>query len=131
MNRMLSKCPVCAGDLFVSEMVCSGCSTRIESRFERCLFCSLSPEHLQFLETFLRCRGNLSGVGAEMGLSHPTVNKRLDALLAALGLREEEETPLPPPVRVNGRDSDRRRILEMLDRGDITAEEATRRLREL
>jgi hypothetical protein len=66
-----------------------------------------------------------------MGLSHPTVNKRLDALLAALGLREEEETPLAPCVRVHSRDNDRRRILEMLDRGEISAEEATRRLREL
>jgi len=128
---MLAKCPVCAGPLHVTELSCGACQTRVQSAFETCRFCRLSPEHLQFLEVFLRNRGNLSRVGEEMDISYPTVDKRLDAALTALGLIEANAAPPPPERRPNGRDHDRRQILEMLDRGEITAEEATRRLKEL
>ncbi len=132
MNRALSKCPVCAGSVQVTELSCESCGTKVQSAFERCRFCGVAPEHLQFVEMFLRSRGNISYVGAEMGISYPTVTKRLDAALAALGLSDiaaPYETPIVKPP--GGRESDRRHILEMLDTGEITAEEAARRLQDL
>ena len=129
MNRLLASCPVCGGRMTVSELSCSGCTTTVRSTFEACRFCGLSREQMEFLELFLSTRGNLSSVGEEMGISYPTVSKRLDAVLSTLGLGYENAMPAVPAAPVM--DAGRSRILEMLDRGEITAEEATRRLQGL
>ena len=86
MAKMLSRCPVCEGALSVSELACGRCSTRVKSVFDPCRFCSLSAEHLGFIEIFLRCEGNLSRVEKELGLSYPTVRNRLTNALNALGM---------------------------------------------
>ncbi len=149
MERSLAKCPICQAALHVAELACKTCETTFRGAFSRCAFCGLAAEHREFVELFLRHRGNLSSVGGELGLSYPTVAKRLDAALAALGLGAAEPTPAEAPAYApapapapqppaapafapqNGKDEARRSILEMLDRGDIDAEEATRRLRDL
>jgi len=131
MPRALDCCPVCHQDLVTTELACPGCRTRIQGAFDRCPFCTLPPEHMELLTAFLRSRGNLSGVGSELGMSFPTVSRRLDALLTILGLRDDHESPPVTAHRGNGRESLRRRVLEQLDRGEISAEEATRQLRDL
>ena len=133
MNRILVSCPVCSGAVHVSELSCSACGTRVSGEFEASRFSRLSDEQVGFLELFLRSRGNISGVGTELGISYPTATKRLDAVLAALGLCDSQEAP---PTHVNEqkpdwRESERARIIDMLDRGEITADEATRRMSEL
>ena len=129
MNRALSGCPVCSTSLFVSELACGSCGTRVSGAFEACGFCRLSPEQMQFVQIFLSQRGNLSGVGGELGISYPTVAKRLDAVLSALNLNGD------PSDLADQTDhhvqQERLQILEQLDRGEITAEEATRRLKDL
>src|SRR2546421_1960312 len=90
MNRLLSNCPVCSGTMHVSEQTCDHCDTAVRSRFESSRFSRLNLEQSQFLDLFLRLRGNISAVGAELGISHPTATKRLDAVLSALGLAEAE-----------------------------------------
>ena len=144
MNKLLPRCPVCGGPVHVTELGCQGCGTHVRSDFEACRFCSLTQEQLQFVEIFLRHRGNITSVGEALGISHPTVTRRLEAVIGALN---GGPTPTPaaviPPVPVppvepppappepDHRDADRLMILEMLDRGEISAEEATRRLNEL
>src|SRR5947208_5087226 len=113
MNRLLASCPVCGGRMTVSELSCNGCSTTVRSSFESCRFCGLSREQMEFLELFLSRRGNLSSVGDEMGISYPTVSKRLDAVLNTLGLHADNGAPaVPQPVLYAGRS----KILEQLDR---------------
>jgi hypothetical protein len=135
MKRMLDRCPVCEGPMRITELSCEACGAQVRSVFEPCRFCRLTPEQLQFVELFLKSRGNITTVGNDLGISYPTVTRRLDAALAALGYAEETEPafppPPPPPPMQDDKDLARRGILEMLDRGDITAEEATRRLKEL
>ncbi|MER3403698.1 MAG: hypothetical protein C4337_10570 [Armatimonadota bacterium] len=91
-----------------------------------CRFCQLDAEHLQFLEVFLRHRGMLAGVERELGISYPTARNKLDALLLALGI-------VPSTVQQeNGQISaQQQEILDMLEQGLITAEEAARKLRNL
>ena len=130
MAKMLTGCPVCSGTLQPTELTCGTCRTRIQSVFEPCHFCRLSEDQLQFVALFLRNRGNITAMSEDLGISHPTVARRLDSILSAL------TGGVNPPVEPTERDSDRRdcgrkEILEMLDRGDITAEEATKKLREL
>jgi hypothetical protein len=128
---MLSRCPVCSGAVHVTEIACGECGTKVQSAFETCRFCRLSLEQLEFVELFLRNRGNLTSVGDDLDISYPTVTRRLDAVLAAL----HPSAPAPAaPVdepEAGRRDEDRRLILEMLDRGEISADEATRQLQDL
>jgi hypothetical protein len=146
MNKILSNCPVCAGQLHPTELGCNSCGTKIQSEFDSCRFCGLNQEQLQFVTMFLRNRGNITAVGDEMDISYPTVTRRLDAVLSALGLTSgglpaaptmqaapvsPPPPPMPSPEEQERRDAYRRRILEMLDQGDITAEEATKQLKDL
>jgi len=132
MVRAIAQCPICGDPLRVSELACEGCGTTIRNTFHPCRFCGLSLDHAAFLETFLRNRGNLSGAASDLGLSFPTVSRRLDSLLDALGMRAMEQGGGARTGHVmRDRETSRRRILEMLDRGDITADDATRRIREL
>src|SRR5579871_416271 len=111
MAKILARCPVCEAMLGISELACGRCQTRIHGAFDPCRFCRLTPEHLSFVELFLRCEGNLSRVGEELGISYPTVRNRLANALVALGLAagSEKQTapeeaasipPLPPDPAV-------------------------------
>lgn len=117
------KCPVCSSDLEVVRLQCTSCGTAVEGHFELSKFNRLDPEQMAFLELFLKARGNIKEVERELGLSYPTVRARLDSLLAALGYAVEPDRRAEIGRR-------RREILDMLDAGTITAEDALRMLKE-
>jgi len=94
MAKTLTRCPVCEAGLHVSELTCGRCRTRIAGQFDPCRFCSLPAEHLAFLETFLKCEGNLSRVEKDLGISYPTVKNRFTAMLASLGYGDD--APVTP-----------------------------------
>ena len=148
MAKILTRCPICESTLHVSELACSHCGSSIRSGFETCRFCRLAPEHIAFVELFLRSEGNMSRVGAELGLSYPTIRNKLSAALAALGFDESQEenvaARLPVPaatISASEREPvynevashemlERRRIvLENLALGTISTEEAAEALR--
>lgn len=155
MAKTLTRCPVCETALHVSELTCGHCRTRIAGQFEPCRFCTLPAEHLSFLETFLRCEGNLSRAEKELGLSYPTVRNRFTALLTALGYGEAPPTPerkvengfafayttgapaappvSPTPSAPASPEAAARRlaVLDALGRGELDAVEAAAALRDL
>src|SRR5687767_2349946 len=85
-NRLISQCPVCGGQLHVTHLKCGECATELSGEFVANEFARLAADKLEFLRTFLACRGNLKEVEAALGISYPTVRARLDQLLAALRL---------------------------------------------
>jgi len=120
--------PVTGGELFISELTAEDSGIQIRGKFAIPRYSKLDKEQAKFLETFLRCRGMLSSVEKELGLSYPTVRARLDALLDALDLT---------PVKENGKPKDkdktaekRRKILDQLERGEISPEEAKEKIRQ-
>jgi hypothetical protein len=121
-----TRCPVCNGKLQVSQLTCEECGTSLQGHFQSCRFCQLDAEQMRFLEVFLRARGMLAGVERELGISYPTARNKLDALLLALGL-----APIPQPQENEQIAHQQREILDMLEQGQITAEEAARKLRAL
>jgi hypothetical protein len=126
MNKMINKCPVCGSDLAVTKLYCVNCNTSIEGHFiaEHTPFGHLTPEQMQFLLTFVRCEGKLNRMEEEMKLSYPTLRNRLNEIVRALGYEPgKEEAPQPLSA------DDRRQILEDLDQGKITWEQAQARLR--
>ena len=135
MPRALSHCPVCESSLEISELACTRCGTEIHGHFESCRFCRLSPEHIAFLETFLRCEGNLSRVERQLAVSYPTVRNRFTAVLTALGFAGGEDQLPTEPVRTSQPEhgveaaARRRDILDALANGTITADEAAAALR--
>jgi len=82
----------------------------------------LTRGQLDFVETFLRCRGIIKNVEAMLDISYPTVKARLNNVIEALGFQVEEDMPDPERRR------ERREILQDLAQGKITTEEAHRRL---
>ena len=125
-NNTLSKCPVCESDLVVTRLYCVNCDTTIEGHFtaEHTPFGNLTPEQMQFLLTFVKCEGRLNRMEDEMNLSYPTLRSRLNEIVRALGYEPgKDEGPLPLTSEV------RREILDRLDRGEISWEEAQARLR--
>jgi len=109
-NNLLSKCPVCSGPLLVSRIQCGRCDTQIDSLMAIPTLLRLPDDLQEFVLIFLRCRGNIREVEKTLGISYPTVCKRLDMVNHILG-------NLAPQM-------DRKAILEQLERGEITAKQA-------
>jgi hypothetical protein len=122
MKTALNKCPVCDGELTVTRLHCDTCDTAIEGRFANTSFAGLTPEQLDFIETFVRCEGKLTRVQEEMALSYPTVRNRLQEVVRALGYEPGREES--PEIS----DGKRLSVLDELDSGKISAEEAMRML---
>jgi hypothetical protein len=116
--------PVSGGELYISELACDESGVAIRGKFEIPVYARLDHDQQEFLETFLRCRGMISNVEKELGISYPTVRSRLDALLESLGL-----TPVKEDGPKKGKPKDKKRkILDQLEKGEITPEEAKEKL---
>ena len=84
-------CPVCENKLHISRLSCSNCKAEYPIEKSVSVFEALSPQQKEFLEIFLKSRGNIKMVGEQLKISYPTVIRRLDELLGSLGLVEIEE----------------------------------------
>lgn len=124
MQPLPSKCPICGGEIIVTQIHCQVCDSVIESRFTTGTFENLTAEQLSFIETFVRCEGKITRMEEEIGLSYPTIRNRLHEVIRAMGY----EPGVDEPVRMS--DEERRKILESLDKGEITYQEAMRMLQE-
>jgi hypothetical protein len=126
MKTALSKCPVCDGELTVTRLHCDTCDTVIEGRFANAAFVGLTPEQMDFIETFVRCEGKLTRMQDEMALSYPTIRNRLQEVIRALGYEPGRDEPVDISSEISN--VKRLSVLEELDSGNISAEEAMRLL---
>lgn len=128
MLRLPHDCPICGSELTVSELTCPSCRTTIRNSFELPESALLPREAHQFLAAFIRNRGSLEATAAELRVGPAAAARQLDLLVEhfASPRGESEEPALPARL-----DLRRRNILERLDRGEITAAEATRLLEEM
>ena len=118
------QCPVCGHDLHVTRLECATCHTGIDGHFALDRFTRLNTDQLGFLEVFIKNRGVIKDVEAELGISYPTVRDRLDDVIRGLGFPSASDDGMrPSQVR-----EERRQILESLRNKDISADEAARRL---
>jgi hypothetical protein len=124
MNPIPTQCPLCGGEIAVTKMHCRDCDTTFEGRFAGGPFSQLTAEQLNFIELFVRCEGKITRMEDEIGLSYPTIRNRLHEVIRALGY---EPGATEEPIGLT--DEERQRILEDLDKGQISAEEAMRLLK--
>ena len=128
MRKVLEQCPTCGGELTITNLHCRSCHTRIESEYSTCRFCRLSQESLDFIEIFVKSRGNIREMERELEISYPTVRSRLNAVIQELGYEVDAESPAPDPDEVADQ---RRAILKRLNDGEISASEATELINQL
>lgn len=117
-NKEISQCPVCGNDLQITSFKCFQCQTTINGNFSLSKFSRLSEEQLHFIEVFIKSRGNIKEVEREMSISYPTVRNKLDEIISTLGYRVKDDY---------NEDSGKKRkeILDMLEKGEISPDEAT------
>lgn len=124
MNPVIGQCPICGNNLHVTRLNCRNCDTTIDGHFTLGRLYQLSAEQLEFVEVFLRCEGKINRVEQEIGLSYPAVRARLTDVIRTLGY-EVGETTSSRPVS----EEVRRDILNELQNGNLSAEEALQMLR--
>ena len=117
--EILKTCPVCRHDLTAVRLECNHCGTGIDGRFQPSRLQGLSDEQLEFVEVFMRNRGIIRDVEAELGVSYPTVRSMLDGVVEAM---EARAGPPPAPSRTKSE------VLRKLGAGEISVEEAFRSL---
>jgi len=123
MHSVIGQCPICHENLVVTRLHCRNCDTAIEGHFTLGRLYYLSPEQLQFVETFIRCEGKINRVEDELGMSYPAVRSRLTDVIRALGYEVDSERS------GNVSEETRREILAEVSAGKLTAEEAIQLLR--
>ena len=118
---LLTRCPVCEGELQATRLECVSCHGVVENRFELGGVLRLNREQLQFVEILVKNRGNINKVADELGVSYTTARNRMDDIVAALGY-----TGGPPP----GPSAERMDVLARLERGELSPEAALEQLKE-
>jgi hypothetical protein len=93
----------------------------MEGEFSMCKFCYLTREQRTFIEIFIKCRGNLKEMEKELGISYPTIRSRLENVILALGYKVEA---------VEENTVNRKEVLEKLEKGEISPQEALKLLKD-
>lgn len=89
----------------------------IQGAFELPPLAGLSYEDQVFVGEFVRCHGSIKHMEKAFGVSYPTIKNRLNRIGGQLGSITVEQLFA------------REEVLDQLERGEITADEATKRLR--
>ena len=139
MIHVLTKCPVCTHQLKAVKLTCQHCGTQIENTFDFPKIMHLTREQLEFVEVFIRCRGNIKDVEKELNISYPTVRTKLDQVIEVLG--DPKETLSLSDKRKKGNEDKvdsksaaedslfRQSVLDQLEKGLITPDEAVEKLK--
>jgi hypothetical protein len=94
----------------------------IAGEFELPPLARLRYEDQVFVSAFVRSHGSIKDMEKAFGVSYPTVKNRLNRIGEQLGLIEVVVAPEPGS-------SQRDEVLDLLERGEISADEAAARLR--
>ena len=118
---ILTRCPICDGDLQATRLECVSCHGAVEGAFDLGNLLRLNREQLQFVEILVKNRGNINKVADELGVSYTTARNRMDDIVGALGYNAPA-TPGPSAERLD--------VLARLERGDLSPEAALEMLKE-
>lgn len=138
MIQVLTKCPVCTHQLIAVKLTCQNCGTHIENTFDFPKIMQLSKEQLEFVEVFILSRGNIKDVEKELNISYPTVRAKLDQVIEALsdlkenGATDKKKKMVEERITTKRKEEEsdyRQNILDLLESGTLTPEEAVEKLK--
>jgi hypothetical protein len=107
----VTTCPVCGEGFSVRELACDSCGSQLRGNFSFPRLARLPKDLQDVVEVFLRCRGNIKEVERELGISYPTVSKKLDQINLLL-------------LSMGSQDEGKARILRQLDAGELSVADA-------
>lgn len=114
-----ARSPFTGGEIVVTRFYCPESDVTVEGRFTVSNpFAQLTAEQQAFVELFVRCEGRISRMEGELNMSYPTIRNRLREIIRAMGHEpgEEESDTMS--------EEERQRVLQQLDEGQLTFEEA-------
>ncbi len=126
MHQVFGRCPVCGKELIVTRLECRSCGTDIGGQFSVGRLTELDADQIQFVETFIKNRGNAYKVGEELAMPYSTVRARLTEIIRAMGYEPGAEPKEEPAAKVTP--EIRKAVLDDLAHGKITADDAVRLL---
>ncbi len=118
MPRAAQACPSCGHGLQIERLSCASCGTVVEGTFRWPRLARLSRDDQELVELLILSSGSLKAVAKKLGISYPTMRKRLDALITRLEAEVEADEEF------------RRELLREVASGERTAAEAAERLEE-
>ena len=92
----------------------------IEGSFDLSPLARLSAEDQVFVMAFVQCHGSIKQMERIFGISYPTVKKRLDSIASRF------EFVISEPELID--DAERSEVIDQLERGEISVDEAVERL---
>lgn len=114
-HNIPGECPVCGGEIKIDSISCTECDMKMTGTFYVSGFSKLSTTQLEFIKSFIKCKGSIKEMEKELGISYPTVKSRLDDVSSALGVSVEEE-----------QEADNSDILASVEKGELSIEEAVK-----
>ncbi len=115
----MTRCPICQNALYPRRLECGSCGTVLEGEFFLPRLARLDKEGQRLAEALILHGGNLKEMSEDLGISYPTLKKRLTELSTALRtLQKEDETRIEE-------------ILRAVESGSLKAEEGIRQIREI
>jgi hypothetical protein len=124
MHQVFGKCPVCGEEMTVTRLECRACGTDVGGQFTIGRLARLDAEQMQFVETFIKNRGNAYKVGEELEMPYSTVRARLTEVIRAMGYEPGAEPKDDGVIAVSS--EKRKSILDEVARGKISAEDAVK-----
>lgn len=125
MHPVFGKCHVCGKEMIVTRLECRSCGTDVGGQFSVGRLAQLDAEEIQFVEIFIKNRGNAYKVGEELGMPYSTIRARLTDLIRAMGYEPGAE-PREEASTITA--EKRKAVLDDLARGKLTADDAVRLL---
>ncbi len=116
MDISKAQCPECRAPMRIQRLVCPQGHVTMEGEFEVPALARLSLEEQLFVTAFVRSHGSIKRMEELFEISYPTVKNRLNAVVAKL------DRALDAP-------SSNLQVLERIERGEVTVEEALAELR--
>ena len=108
------------GEFTVERVRLTGKDIAIEGSFDLPPLARLSAEDQVFVMAFVQCHGSIKQMERIFGISYPTVKKRLDSIASRF------EFVISEPESIG--DEERSEVIDQLERGEITVDDAVERL---
>jgi hypothetical protein len=109
---------------FVVTQVRLDSGVSVDGEFELPSIARLRYEDQVFVSMFVRSHGSIKEMEKAFSISYPTVKNRLNRIASQLRLVEVDVSTEP-----SARPAETGNVLDMLESGEISADEAARRLR--
>lgn len=109
------RCTSCEGPLAITRLECPACGVSVRGVFDPSPLARLNVEDQVFVMAFVRHHGSIKKMEALFDISYPTVKNRLHAIAAQLDRTFDASSP-------------NLRVLEALERGELSVDDALKRL---